>query len=311
MELPGKWHFEVVTPDLLMAYRIRDVVHTSRSHYQSVDILETDAFGRSLVLDGKTQSTEHDEYIYHESLIHPALILHPRPESVFIGGGGEGATLREVLAHSSVKRVVMVDLDEGVVNVCRQHLPKSHAGAYDDSRLELRHEDARRFLAGCTETFDVIVLDLVDPIEGGPSYLLYTREFYRIARSKLRPGGILVTQAGPAGLLNYMECFTAIVQTISDVFPRAHPYAVYVPAFTTLWGFVMAINGSPEQTSVDDPGDVAPREVDGRVSERLAKTLRYYDGIAHRGMFALPKYVRQGIAEEGRIVTDDNPVFMV
>ena len=312
MQLPGKWHFEVVTAGFMVAYRIKDVIHTGNTPYQTVDILDTGAFGRCLVLDGKTQSTEVDEHIYHESLVHPALLLHPKPEAVFIGGGGEGATLREVLAHPTVQRVVMLDLDGDVVDLCRRYLPDHHQGAYNDHRLEVRHEDARRYLAECNDRFDAMILDLVDPMEEGPSYFLYTQEFYNIARSKLKPGGLLVTQAGPAGLLNYTECFTAITRTLSTVFPRAYPYAVYVPAFTTLWGFVVALTAEgslPDSLRRLDQAE--PEVIDSLISRRLARELRYYDGIAHRNMFSLPKYVRQGIAEEQRIVTDDSPVFMV
>ena len=311
MQTPGKWHFEIVSADLMMLYRINDVVYTGKTLYQTVDILDTDTFGRCLVLDGKTQSTEADEYIYHEALVHPALLFHPRPESVFIGGGGEGATLREVLCHHSVQRAVMLDLDGEVVELCRRHLPGHHQGAFDDPRVELRHEDARQYLASCQESFDVMVLDLVDPIEGGPSHLLYTQEFYDIARSKLRPGGILVTQAGPAGLLNYTECFTAIARTLARVFPRTHPYTVYVPAFTTLWGYVLALSEGtlhPERAALDE---LEPGAVDELISQRLSRELRYYDGIAHRSMLSLPKYLRRGIESEQRIVTDDAPVFMV
>jgi spermidine synthase len=307
----GKWHFELVTTDLMAVYRIRDIVHTGTTQYQTVEILDTHSFGLSLVLDGKTQSTELDEHIYHESLVHPALLFSPRAESVFIGGGGEGATLREVLRYDSVKRVVMLDLDEGVVELCRTHLPGHHDGGFDDGRLELRHEDARQYLATCQESFDVIILDLVDPIEGGPSYMLYTREFYQIAKSKLNPGGILVTQAGPAGFLNYTECLTAIARTISETFPETYPYATYIPAFTTLWGYVLALNEGGPGTDGVRLAEIEPGVVDGLILKRLPRELRYYDGISHRRMFSLPKYLRQGIGAEERIVTDENPVFMV
>ncbi len=295
----------------MVLYRIKDIIHTGKTPYQTVDILDTDTFGRCLVLDGKTQSTEVDEYIYHDALVHPAMMLHPRPASVFIAGGGEGATLREVLHHPDVRRAVMLDLDKDVVEICRNYLPQHHQEAFKDPRVELLHEDARAYLANGRETYDVMVLDLVDPIEEGPSYLLYTREFYEICRSKLNPGGVLVTQAGPAGLLNYTECFTAITRTISKVFPQAYPYATYVPAFTTLWGFVLAMV-EERQIPVGPPLDqLEPQVIDRIISERLSGEFRYYDGITHRRMFALPKYLRQGIEAETRVVTDDNPVFMV
>ena len=311
MEAPGKWHFELVTNDMMVLYRIKDVVHTGKTGYQDVDILDTETFGRCLVLDGKTQSTEVDEHVYHEALVHPALILHHGPKSVFIGGGGEGATLREVLAHRSVERVTMVDLDSEVVDLCRRFLPQHHRGTFDDPRVNLHHTDARAYLGSTTDTYDVIVLDLVDPLEGGTSYLLYTREFYEIARSKLNPGGVLVTQAGPAGLLNYTECFTAVAKTLSTVFPRAYPYGIYVPAFTTLWGMVMAFLESSAPSPNVSPWDPDPRRIDRLIAERLASEPRYYDGLTHRSMFALPKYLRKSIAEERRLVTDRKPVFMV
>ncbi len=311
MDTPGKWHFELVTNDMMVLYRIRDVVHTGRTSYQDVDILDTETFGRCLVLDGKTQSTEVDEHVYHEALVHPAFLQHRGPASVFIGGGGEGATLREVLAHRSVERVTMVDLDPEVVGLCRRFLPRHHAGAFDDPRVDLRHEDAREYLASTTDTYDVIVLDLVDPLEGGTSFLLYTREFYEIAKSRLNPGGVLVTQAGPAGLLNYGECFTAVARTLSAVFPRTYPYGIYVPAFTTLWGMVMAFPEGPSASSSSGPQDPDPGHIDRLIGERIATEPQYYDGLTHRSMFALPKYLRKSIAEEQRLVTDREPVFMI
>ena len=301
----------MVTNDLMVLYRIKDIIHAGKTAYQTVDILDTHTFGRCLVLDGKTQSTEADEYIYHEALVHPALLLHPRPKTVFIGGGGEGATLREVLYHKSVERAVMLDLDGDVVELCRRFLPQHHQDKFDDSRVELRYEDARGYLASCQESFDVMVLDLVDPVEEGTSYLLYTHEFYDICRSKLRPGGVLVTQAGPAGLLNYTECFTAIARTLASVFPQVSSYTAYVPAFTTLWGFVVALAEERPNPHSPPPEELDSEVIDSLISQRLTCELRYYDGITHRNMFSLPKYLRLGIKTEHRIVSDNDPVFMI
>lgn len=294
-----------------MLYRIKDVVHTGKTSFQAVDILDTDAFGRCLVLDGKTQSTEADEHIYHEALVHPAMVLHPKPRSVFIAGGGEGGTLREVLAHSSVERVVMLDLDQEVVDLCRRYLPKHHQGSFEDPRVELIHKDARQYLASCHEKFDVMVMDLVDPMEGGPSYLLYTQEFYKIALSKIRSGGMLVTQAGPSGPLNFSECFTAIARTLGIVFPRTCPYSVFVPAFITTWGFVLAFTTDSSVHGNSSLEGIQPEHIDSLIAERLSKPLRFYDGISHRSMCALPSYLRRGLETEHRVVTDNAPVFMV
>ena len=302
MEMTGKWFVESVYPDLAVMLRIRKVFYSGETAFQKVEVLESDVFGRSLVLDGKTQSTEKDEFVYHESLVHPAMLCHPNPKSVFIGGGGEGGTLREVLAHNTVEQTTMLDLDREVVELCRRYLPNHHQGSFDDPRTNLLHRDARAFLEEAGDGFDVIILDLVDPLEGGTAYLLYTDEFYRIAKSRLNPGGILVTQSGPAGLLSYEECFTTIYNTLSNVFAHTAAAQVHVPAFETLWGFTLASDSPLLQTPEES--------IDGLLSARVKKELKHYDAETHRGMFALPKHLRNGFRSETRINRDATPVFM-
>ncbi len=303
MELTGNWYAESVSPDLAVLLRLRAVLYSGTTAYQKVEVLDSCVFGRSLVLDGKTQSTESDEFIYHETLVHPAMLYHPGPKSVFIGGGGEGGTLREALAHRSVESVTMIDLDQEVVELCRAHLPNHHQGSFDDPRLTLLHQDARAFLQSEGDGFDVIILDLVDPLEEGTAYLLYTDEFYRMAKSRLNPGGVLVTQSGPAGLPNHQECFTTIYHTLSKVFAHATAAQVHIPAFQTLWGFTIASDSALTQPTDD--------ELDSAIARRINKELRHYDGETHRGMFALPKFLRQGMEGETRINRDDHPVFMI
>ena len=303
MELTGNWFAESVSPDLAVMVRLKSILFSGTTAYQKVEVLDSDVFGRTLVLDGKTQSTEADEFIYHESLVHPAMLFHPEPKSVFIGGGGEGGTLREALAHKSVERATMIDLDREVVELCQAHLPDHHQGSFDDPRVTLRHEDARGFLQSGGDGYDVMILDLVDPLEEGTAYLLYTQEFYSIAKSRLNPGGILVTQSGPAGLPSHQECFTTIFHTLSEVFANAAAAQAHVPAFQTLWGFTIASDAPlPQRTE---------SEIDSAIAQRISKPLRHYDGQTHRGMFALPKFLRNGIAGETRINRDDHPVFML
>jgi len=294
---------ETIFPDLAVMLQVREVLHSGHTAYQQVEVLESETFGRSLVLDGKTQSTERDEFVYHEALVHPAMSAHPGPHTVFIGGGGEGGTLREALSHRSVERVVMLDLDTEVVELCRRFLPNHHQGSFDDSRLDLRHEDARGFLENTQESFDVMIMDLVDPLEGGTAYQLYTEEYYQIVKSRLNPGGIMVTQSGPAGLLSYEECFTTIYNTLNSVFDQVVPTQVHVPAFQTMWGMILASDSPMDQLSND--------QVDERIAERVNRELKFYDGETHRNMVSLPKYLRQGLKDESRINSDANPVFMV
>ena len=303
MDISGKWFLETVFPDLAVMLRVRKVLYSGQTAHQMVEFLESESFGRSLVLDGKTQSTERDEHLYHEALVHPAMLLHPGPRTVFIAGGGEGGTLREVLAHEGVERVVMLDLDQEVVDLCRRYLPRHHQGSFDDPRVELHYQDAREYLQHCDETFDVMIMDLVDSMEGGTAYLLYTEEFYRIAKARMGPGSILVTQSGPSGLLSHHECFTTICSTLTAIFNYTLQAQVHVPAFQTLWGLNLA-SDSPLPAPTDD-------EIDQLVAQRVTRELRFYDGETHRNLFALPKYLRDSIRQESRINRDASPVFMV
>ncbi|MBI5379810.1 MAG: polyamine aminopropyltransferase [Nitrospirae bacterium] len=296
-----KWFFDFLGPDEGHMCGIRTIHYARQTRFQQMEIMDTGCYGRCLVLDGKIQSSTADEFIYHEALVHPALLAHPHPRRVFIVGGGEGATLREVLRHPSVERAVMVDIDQEVVEACRTYLPEMHQGAFDDPRVELRYLDARRYLEETSETFDLIVIDISEPIEEGPAYLLFTREFYEIALQRLTEDGIISLQAGTTALTALLN-FAAVHKTLSAVFPVVAPYQAVVPSFGLPWGFAVA-------SKRHDPRALTPGEVDQRIAQRTRGTLRFYDGEAHQGAFLLPKYLRQRLAEEERIIEDNQPLF--
>lgn len=300
-KMPANWFWEYVTPHFIQQFSISDILYNGESEFQSVQIIDTPGFGKCLILDGKIQCSESDEFIYHEALVHPPMITHPRPENVFIAGGGEGATLREVLAHKTVERVVMVDLDKTVVDICRKFLPSLNQGSFEDSRVELLHVDAMKYLDETQEKFDVVIIDLTEPLEEGPAYLLYTQEFYRGLREKLTPGGTLGLQSGSTSMV-IAHGFIAVANTLRTAFPVVAPYQAEIPSFGGSWGFAVASQDS-------DPIDLSPDEVDRRLSSRVNKTLRFYDGLTHRGMFSIPKYLREEMARGKRIITRDQPLF--
>ena len=291
---------DYISPDLTVLHSVKERIYSGRSKFQSVDIINTGSFGICLVLDGKIQSSEADEFIYHEALVHPAMLTHPRPERVFIAGGGEGATLREVLAHKTVKKAVMVDIDEEVVSLCRRFLPSWHQNAFDDPREELHFADAREYLKESSDKFDVIIIDLADPLEQGPARLLYTQEFYQLVAQKLGPTGIMSVQAEPAEWKN-LDNFTAIVNTLRNVFSIVRPYQVHVPSFFGLWGFVTASQSL-------DPAKLTPEEIDAGIRTRISKKLKSYDGLTHQAMFTIPKHIRRKLAASKRIITDKQPI---
>jgi spermidine synthase len=302
-EINPSWFQEYLTPGLLQSVAVRETVFSGKTIFQKVEVLDTLSFGRCLILDGKTQSSESDEFIYHEALVHPALVTHPNPVTVFIAGGGEGATLREVLAHNTVKRAVMVDLDREVVEICQRFLPNHHRGAFDDPRVELHFRDARQYLETTSDTYDVIIIDLPDPQEGGPAPLLYTQSFYNVLRQRLNPEGMVAVQSEPC-MAGNLEAFTAISNTLKSVFPRVYPYHAMVPSFSFDWGFNLASLGP-------NPLGLTAQEVDRRLEERGCTSLRSYDGEAQRGLFTLPKHVREALKHETRVITEDDPLVVV
>jgi len=299
---PDRWLHDIVSEHFVQLHRIEEVLYAGQTKFQSAQIIRSSSFGICLVLDGKIQSSEADEFIYHEALVQPAMITHPCPEAVFIAGGGEGATLREALRHKTVKRAVMVDIDEEVVALSKKYLPEHSRGAFEDSRTELHHVDARDYLAKSNDKFDIIVIDLPDPIEEGPAYLLYTREFYQIVRDKLTDNGLIVVQAGSASLTELLN-FTAVNNTLKSVFPIVSQYKADMPCFGGPWGFCLA-------SLNPDPTLLSPDEVDNRIAARSLTGLKLYDGLTHQGMFSLPKYIRDALVSQPRLITDKDPLYL-
>ncbi len=292
------WVTEWVSPKEAHMHGLEEIIYEGRTKYQHVLIARTFAFGKTLFLDGYVQSTELDEAIYHEALVHPAMLTHPSPRKVAIIGGGEGATLREVLKHRSVERVVMVDIDSELIELCKKFLPEWSKGAFDDPRVELIFSDGRRFIEETGEKFDVIILDLTDPAEGTPGIKLYTKEFYEAVYNALSEDGVAVTQA--TSIRYYLFAFTAIRNTLSKVFPKVRPYKIFIPAFLCEWGFMLASKSR-------DPLELSEEEIRERIRDL---DLIFYDEEAHRFLFWIPKFVRKKMDEIDLVSTDSNPLII-
>jgi spermidine synthase len=299
---PDRWFQDKINEDFLQLHRLDEVLYQGRTKYQSARIVRSRKLGICLILDNKIQSSERDEFIYHEGLVQPVMLAHPSPEKVFIAGGGEGAILREVLRHKTVKMVEMVDIDDEVTALSKKYLP-GHAGkSFEDKRAKVYHVDAREYLEKSKDKFDVIIIDLPDPIEEGPAATLFTQEFYRIVRNKLSNDGLISVQAGsanPTELLN----FSAVNKTLKSVFPIVVQCIAYVPCFGGPWGFCIA-------SLKHNPATMTAEEVDRRIKARALKGLRFYDGETHRGMFALPKYIRDEMAKQKRVITDKKLLYL-
>ena len=267
-----------------MTFRVKKLITLRRSHYQEIVIADVEDFGRSLILDNFIQSSEVDEYIYHETLVHPVMVAHPNPEKVLIIGGGEGATLREVLKHSVVRKAVMVDIDKDVVELSKKYLEKWHQGAFDDPRAEIVITAGRKYVEETSEKFDVIILDLTDPYGIEISKKLYSAEFYSMVYNVLEDDGLMVTQAGSAFF--YEKVYDSVLKSIKKVFPVVVEYNVWVPVFGYANNFIV---GSKKY----DPSKLDAEDVERILKTRNVKT-KFYNGKTHIALMYTPIFRASG-----------------
>jgi spermidine synthase len=281
---------EYLTPSEQIVHAIEEVLLDERTEFQSVKIVRSRAHGKALMLDGVWQSCTRDEFIYHESLVHPVMLAHGHPRSVLILGGGEGATAREVLRWRGVQEVLMVDIDGDVVEYCRTHLPEMHRGAFDDPRLQVRIGDALAFLHSADRTWDVVISDLSDPIEYGPSFRLFTREYFDRVRRVVAPDGRFVVQSGTISPVE-VHSHARLHRTVADSFGHACTFLANVPSFGTPWSFVL---GSADP--IDPRPD--PRRTDGLLLRSLyAPALGFINGDTVLGTRLLPPYLLRALRD--------------
>ena len=275
----GGWFSETLYPDFRQLLQVDEVLYEGRTGFQDVCIFETPRFGRVLALDGVIQTTERDEFCYHEMIVHVPMVAHGEARNVAIIGGGDGGALEEALKHP-VGKVTMVELDESVVALCRKYLPSICGDAFDDARADLVFMDGTRFVKETAEKFDVIIIDSTDPI--GPGAVLFGDEFYADCRNCLTEKGILVAQSG----VTFMQDDEAhgTYARMDALFEDAGFYITQVPTYGA--GFMTFGWGcrSPE------PRATPLAEIRRRAAS-LDLGARYYTPEVHAASFALPGYI--------------------
>lgn len=269
-----EWIVDIVGPGFAQATQIQDILFDGRSAFQRIQIASSPMFGRMLILDDAVQTTERDEYMYHEMLAHLPLLTHPAPRRVLIIGGGDGGTLEETLKHP-IEHAALVEIDQDVVTVSRRFLPGISGGAFDDARTSLVIADGIDFVRTASERFDVILVDSTDP--KGPGLALFSPEFYAACTRVLAPDGLLVAQSG--SLLYQRELTDMVRRHLQTAFPVVGTYWAAVPAYPgVLWGFSY---GSLRH----DPGRVKRTAI----SKRLATIpTRLYSADTHAAALQLP-----------------------
>jgi len=293
-----RWFTEKFSPYEAHSHAYTKVIKRKKTKFQELLILDTLSFGRCLILDGEIQSALKDEKIYHEILVHPAMGYFGKPSSVLILGGGEGATLREVLRWRTVKHVTMVDIDRETVEFCKKYLKQWHQNSFYDRRVNLVFEDARNFLKNSTEKWDVIIMDLPCPLEGGPAYKLYAIEYIKELNSHLNKGGVFVSQAGGASITEW-HFHLAFYATLKKVFKNVLSYNIFVPSFDLPWAFLLAYNGLKK--SRQKVFSNIKRNTKGRfycINKEILESLG-----------ANPEYFQQALEKSRKIITMKKPVF--
>lgn len=231
---------------LSLSVEVRDIVARVESKYQTIEIVDTECFGKVLLLDGHVQLAELDERAYHEALVHIPMLSLAAPKRALVVGGGDGGVLRELVKHSSLEAIEMVEIDEAVVQTSREFLPEVSGGAFDDPRVRLHIGDAFEFMRVSTKPYDLMVLDITDVYEdeeGALSERLFTDVFYADCRRALAEGGILVTQADNHVFCPYSK--EGIVSALSPHFSALGSYQALVPSFGGFSAYVWASNGDP------------------------------------------------------------------
>lgn len=256
-----------------------------QSAFQLVEVYETDSWGNVLLIDGIVMLSERDEFVYHEMLVHTALLAHPNPKRVLIIGGGDGGSAREVCKHPSVKSVDMVEIDETVVRASKAYLP--HVGDFSNPKLNLIIDDGIAFLKNITKPYDVIIVDGSDPV--GPAEGLFNRSFYEDCFRALSENGIVTAQVDSPWLSRFKTTGAPLFAIHRTLFKVSHPFLSFIPLYPT--GMFAMAWASKDIAPVSD-------ETMLRVQSRFSSgafNLKYYNPEVHRSAFALPEFVREKV----------------
>jgi len=274
------WFSEEHTPNVKLSIRVDKQLFSAQSEFQRIDVFSSPEFGRFLTLDGFMMLTEKDEFIYHEMIVHVPMAVHPCVKKVLVIGAGDGGVLRELTKYDCVEQIDLCEIDEMVVDVCKEHLPVTACG-FDDARVRLHFQDGLKFIRRCENDYDLIIVDSTDPF--GPGEGLFTKEFYGNCYNALKADGIMVNQHESPFYEEDAVAMQRAHKRIVESFAISRVYQAHIPTYPSghwLFGFA-----SKQYHPVTD--------LDARRWKALGLATRYYNTNLHRGAFALPNYVEE------------------
>ncbi len=280
----NQWFNETLYQKYGQRLEIEKLIVEKQTKFQDMKIFENHMFGKVLTLDGVLQTSEKDEFVYHEMMVHVPMFAHPNPKRVLVIGGGDGGIARDVLKHKNVEHVTMVEIDGDVVEYCRKYMPSMSDGAFEDPRMELIIGDGIDYVKTTDQKYDVIISDSTDPI--GPGEVLYTSEYFSGCKRSLNDGGIFVNQNGVS--FHQFDEVTTTYRRTSSIFKAATFYSAAVPGYiggimTFSWG-----TDNPEYKKL------SLEEIRNRYLKSGIKT-KYYTPEIHLASFALPNYILEAL----------------
>jgi len=281
-----KWFLETSFPGVRRCKRdsflINKEIFKGRSKFQDIFVFESPGFGKMLALDGIIQLSQSDEFVYHEMIVHPALISHSNPKRVLVVGGGDGGVLRELLKYP-LQEIHFVEIDKEVVRLSKKYLSFISKGAFDNPRVKIFFEDGRKFIQAKKNYYDVIIVDSTDPV--GPGKVLFKLDFYRLVYRALKNDGIAVFQIGP--FLDFDLIIRGIAANLGKLFKHVKPVRLAMPSYSCGCEYCFII-----ASKKTDPSNVALSQIDRRLKSRLknkASALKYYTPQMHLASMVMPK----------------------
>jgi spermidine synthase len=288
----GEWFTEAELPfskaDIRISTKITQVLYDQPSEFGHVQVFDTPFYGRMLTLDGIIQVAEKDEFIYHEMMITLPAIKHGSPKSVLIIGGGDGGAVKQALRIKSVERIVLVEIDRNVIDVCKEFIPSIADGALEDPRVEIVIADGMDYAKKCQEQFDIIALDLTDPIPDGPAAGLYEEPFYRDIKRITSPEGVVSTHC--SSLVIQPEEAKVMIPRLSGIFGEVTLHTAVIPTYQlTSFGFIIAR---------PNPIEIAPDTIQERFSN-ISGESKYLSPEIFQASSVIPPYIQQKIGRIG------------
>ncbi len=274
------WYSEKHTENTKLSIKVDKQLCSENSEYQRIDVFESPEYGRFLTIDGYMMMTEKDEFIYHEMITHVPMAVHKNAKKILVIGAGDGGVCRELIKYKSIERIDVVEIDERVVEVCKEYLPKTACG-FDDERVNMYYQDGLKYVRKLSDEYDIIIVDSTDPF--GPGEGLFTKEFYGNCFNALKEDGIMVNQHESPFYDEDKQAMQRAHKRIVQSFNLSRVYQAHIPTYPSghwLFGFA-----SKKYHPIND--------LDADYWNGLGLKTNYYNTNLHKGSFYLPNYVQE------------------